>query len=413
MIALSDINDKLKNTNFDIRATNRIKQETGITPRFMDQKCTPDVLMSAAQWILSLESSIQNAGFACKTIWTSEFFKIYIREEFSKPDVSEETARSEYDKFIAQPLKTFCFAGLLTAEKAGHSIYFKVKEKEILEFVSINQRNARAFLIWYLEKVLADSGIWPKFEYYFANVNQESFLNLRDGFNRLILSSTPINNTVEVQRIFPKVLNPLCHKRGLQGAIRGRLSADPITASELLYNRENFRDFGKKSKNQTRAQALEKIALKSNNADALMNQNMKVIKNMHQHVSEVKDAWGNGVATQVHHIFPKSSHYDLKSVPENLILLTATQHNTKAHPKNRTGAVDFDYQIECLLAKLESVQDCIDSADCDFYDLQRFISVVNLGYKDIGISMNATYEDLVAILRGYQNGERINRSLRE
>ena len=67
--------------------------------------------------------------------------------------------------------------------------------------------------------------------------------------------------------------------------------------------------------------------------------------------SEVKDSWGNGEATQVHHIFPKAQFPQIAHYVENLILLTATQHNTKAHPNNKTQQINKDYQLVCLLAK--------------------------------------------------------------
>ena len=38
--------------------------------------------------------------------------------------------------------------------------------------------------------------------------------------------------------------------------------------------------------------------------------------------------------------YPQIAHYI-----ENLIMLTATQHNTKAHPNNNTQMIDKDYQL--------------------------------------------------------------------
>lgn len=59
--------------------------------------------------------------------------------------------------------------------------------------------------------------------------------------------------------------------------------------------------------------------------------------------SEVHDQWGNGEATQVHHILPKSQFPQLAHYLENLIKLTATQHFTKAHPDNKTQEINRDY----------------------------------------------------------------------
>ena len=59
--------------------------------------------------------------------------------------------------------------------------------------------------------------------------------------------------------------------------------------------------------------------------------------------SEVHDQWGNGEATQVYHIFPKSDFPQIAHYVENLILLAATQHNTKAHTSNKTQQVNMGY----------------------------------------------------------------------
>ena len=391
--------------DLDVRKTLQSKERTGISPRFMDQKCTPDVIASCAEWVLSLPFETQVEGFGTRAIWNSRAFENNVRTEFSKPSAQEESARSEFDKFIAQPLKTLTYAGLLKSRRNGRSISFQVVHRSLLEYISRGPKEARIFLVIYLEKVLIQSGIYHRFETFFdSGQSRVDYISLRDSYIRFVQNNTPINGDVEVRRIFPKVLNPLAHKLGLRGAERGSVSKWPITTSQLLYNQENFRDKGKKNKSQTRQQADATFAEARVESDALMSRIMREVRNRHQNISELQDSWHNGFASQVHHIFPKSQYPDLRATPENLILLTPTQHNTMAHPRNNSKVVDFDYQIDCLVAKLESVRSSKVDLKDGFYELDRFIAVINHGYPDIQLRTNATFDDVRLLLRSYQNG---------
>lgn len=98
-----------------------------------------------------------------------------------------------------------------------------------------------------------------------------------------------------------------------------------------------------------------------------------------QLVSEVNDAWGNGEATQVHHIFPKDSFPQIAHYVENLILLTATQHNTKAHPNNKTQQINKDYQLVCLLAKADTIETSLRLVGERYYRKESFVYVINTG----------------------------------
>ena len=107
-----------------------------------------------------------------------------------------------------------------------------------------------------------------------------------------------------------------------------------------------------------------------------------------QTTSEVNDAWGNGEATQVHHIFPKASFPQIAHYVENLILLTATQHNTKAHPNNKTQQINKDYQLVCLLAKANTIEASLRLAGERYYRKESFVYVINTGLSaDLSTSL--------------------------
>ncbi|MCF6275984.1 MAG: hypothetical protein L3J05_09505, partial [Robiginitomaculum sp.] len=66
---------------------------------------------------------------------------------------------------------------------------------------------------------------------------------------------------------------------------------------------------------------------------------------------------------------------------ENLITLTPTQHNSFAHPGNDTSQISLPYQLVCLLAKLDSIEQSIQIGD-GFYSLEDFKAVVNTGLDE-------------------------------
>ena len=227
---------------------------------------------------------------------------------------------------------------------------------ERYEYIAIRERNALVFLQVYLEKVIQDSEIWYLFEDFFTLQTKESFYFLKEGYINFIINHTPINGDIEVRRIFTKILNPLAFKYKKYGTRRGYLSQTPITLDELYYNRINWRDLNK-DKNETRKEFNESQI--DNKVIAYQKYSLqkakKLIKKYHSPDSEVQDEFSYGEATQIHHIFMQSEFPDIDSYLENLILLTATQHLTKAHPHNNTRIIDREYQKICLDAKYQSI----------------------------------------------------------
>jgi hypothetical protein len=172
----------------------------------------------------------------------------------------------------------------------------------------------------------------------------------------------------------------------MPGSVGGRLSDGIFVYSDLMYNRENWRDL-QKTKGITRQEA---IAISSRDLapqymEYLVQRAVNVIKNKYSQ-SEVRDQYANGPATQVHHIFNKSKYPELAHYYENLIKLTAQQHSVKAHPNNDYGQVDPDYQLTCLIAKSVSIEQCLLAKD-DLYSEADFIYVINTGLK-VALSLN-------------------------
>jgi hypothetical protein len=386
---IPQIDEHLLSQQLDIRATGN--------GRWIDQKVTPDVVAFISDCILNLPKSVLDGQFTKNNIWFSAYFETNMPIYFSKPDVSEESARSEYDKVCSQPLKMLAAAGILSEEKIIGTNHYSLERREILEWISLSTGNAFQFLIRYIEQSLEKSGFWHNFEAYTSSGHSREDMRLLQGkFQQFILAHTRIRGTTEINRIFPKVINPLCCARGIPGIIRGFASKNQIMFSELMYNRVNWRDL-RKDKRKTRS-----TQATSEPTESFREYEMRKVKGAvrtrHFPMSELQDAWSAGEATQVHHIFPVSTFPGLACTPENLILLTATQHNSKAHPQNNTQLVDKNYQIDCLVAKIKSIERS-ENAD-GFYSKDEFQRVLAIG---LGLIGDEDRETLIARLQSFRN----------
>jgi hypothetical protein len=361
--------------------------------RFMDQKCTPDVVCFIADCVINTVQS--NQTFVVSDIWKSQYFIKNTRAIFNKPWATDKKAQHEYDKFIQQPLKMLGYAQILEVKMIGKQNVYKIKNEEILDYIAQRERNTYNFLYCYFEKVLTDSGFWRYFIDYKNNPHtKESFNELKARYTRFIIGHTAINGEVEVHRIFPKILNVFAVENQLQGSEKGHISKFVFTFSDLMYNRKNWRDLNK-DKSITRQEAeLQEVDLEQQEAynAYYVQKAIAVIRKIHSE-SEVHDQWGNGEATQVHHIFPKSDFPQIAHYIENLILLTATQHNTKAHPSNKTQQINKDYQLTCLLAKTDSIENSVLRFGEKYYRKESFVYVINVGLST-KVDMTLSFADL-------------------
>lgn len=369
--------------------------------RFMDQKVTPDVLSFVTDCIVNfLDGRVSTMVFTTKDIWDFQYFQKNIVAIFSKPSPTNKSANAEYDKFIAQPLKTLAFAKILKEAKVGRRNTYQVAQPEILEYIAQSERNAWLFLSLYVEKVLTDSGFIKKLYRYkekalSGKVNQEDFELLKTEFESFMRGYTNINTDVEIRRIFPKILNPYATYAMINGSEDGRMTENRFAYSDLMYNRGNFRDLGK-DKTLTRSEA-EEVAVDKPEFSAYKVQKAKGIIRRNHSVSEVRDSLAIGEATQIHHIFPEHKFPRISAYVENLILLTPQQHNTKAHPSNHTQSINKDYQRECLLSKIDSVETSIKHGK-DVYSKESLIHVLNTGLS-LEMSTNATFGELREIIK--------------
>lgn len=350
--------------------------------RYMDQKVTPDVLAFIADCVVNfLGGKPPDTCFTVKDIWNSPYFAKNIVVFFGKPSPENQTADAEYNKFIGQPLKTLAFAKIISEKKVGRENTYTVSNPELLDQVSQNENNAWLFLVRYIEKVMTDSGFIKELVAYrekalAKTLTEKDFESLRENFEAFTRGYTNINERLEIRRIFPKILNPYAAYYELPGTEGGRMTTGRFIYPDLMYNRENFRDIGK-DKTLTRQEA-EKMIAQEPELVAYKVQKAKNVIKRHHSSSELKDTLAAGLATQVHHIFPEHEFPQISAYLENLILLTPQQHNTRAHPNNKTNTIDPSYQKECLLAKLDSIESSLRQSK-DVYSKEAFIHVLNVG----------------------------------
>ncbi len=384
--------DFLKLRNYDIRKTQNA--------RWIDQKCTPDVLSIVADCILEFTQYNIEKSFSIRDIWDSHYTNENVKMIFSKPDLNSDFSMHEYDKFFSQPIKLLAYSGILFETKTGNRNIYTIQNIELLEYLMQRETNALKFLILYIQKVLMDSGIDPIFDNFLQKQDTESFRQLKDGFTHFTINNTAINNATECFRIFTKIINPLAFYYGKKGTRKGYLSNTIITKDELNYNRINWRDIGK-DKNTTR-QEYDLINSRGiANSNYLISKAKKVVKQYNDRfnnsLSEVKQEKEESQATQIHHIFPIQDFPIIANYIENLIAPTPNQHFIYAHPNNQTRLIDKDFQYICLLAKTTTILNDTQGV----YDWNDYIVVLNTGLKTTIFSQVKNEWELLKVIDAF------------
>ena len=367
--------------DYDVRKTHN--------GRWIDQKCTMDVVCLVADCIVEYTRDKSEKKFTVNDIWYNDYTIENVQEIFSKPDPTEK-ASNEYDKYFGQPIKLLDAAGIIHGEKLGRGYTYSIVNQELLEYISFRERNSFNFLCLYIEKVLRDSGIYEVFEKFFRLQNKDSFKELKDVYTNFTIANTPINGATECGRIFTKVLNPLACKYKKYGTEKGHLSKDIITQDMLMYNQRNWRDIIiEKPKDMTRIDFAITIPLMEDSMTTYR------INRAKRNLRRYNDIYRSGKtevyderhicdpAIQMHHIFPANEFPAIADYLENLIALTPTQHYSYAHPNNNTQYIDRNYQYLCLVAKTGSIRDNLIGREDGpvIYDFYLYQTVLNTGLR--------------------------------
>src|SRR5690606_23038520 len=125
------INIFLEQFDFDIRKSK--------DARFVDQKCTPDIVCFMADCVLNMIAT--KLAFVINNIWETQYFIQNSRVVFNKPWANEKNAKNEYNKVLSQPLKLLAYSQILKVEKIKGSLTFSVNNEELLDYISRKDRN--------------------------------------------------------------------------------------------------------------------------------------------------------------------------------------------------------------------------------------------------------------------------------
>lgn len=385
-ITETQVKDFIEKQNYDIRQ----KSKKMGCARWIDQKCTPDVLCIIADCIIEFYNSNKNSEyFSSLDIWHNQYTVENVEAIFKKPNPNKRKAKNEYDKFFQQPMEMFSYAGILEKKKDGKKNLYKIINEDMLQYIAIREMNALNFINLYNTKVLQDSGIYEYFEQFFKKQDKESYRNMKDKFSDFMIQNTKINTKRECNRIFTKVLNPLAFVKNKYGTEKGYISKQKITKDMLMYNRNNFRDvLTNKPKEMTRLEYCATLKEKPNN-NLIKYQSFKAKKilriyndTFNNGESEVYDNFAVGKAIHMHHIFPENEFSEISGYVENLIALTPTQHLGEAHPNGNTRIVDKAFQQICLLAKVSNIKSNILEGKEVIYSFVNLIFVLRIGLDD-------------------------------
>ena len=376
------VKDFINEHTYDIRVTGN--------GRWIDQKCTMDVVCFVADCIVDYIQSGGQQPFQSPDIWRSPYAVQSVQDFFGKPDPMNYSAHDEFNKFFRQPMKMLAAAGVLKENgRKNNTIQFSVENMEILEYIALREKNAYNFLCEYIEKTLRDSGLWGSFERFFEAQDDVEYQNVKDRFTEFSIRYTKINTTVESFRIFTKVLNILACKYRKKGTERGHLSRSFITFDKIMYNQVNWRDeLSGKEKNVARRDYIPAPAEDNGYYKYRVNRAIKKLRQFNDKYnrsrSEVTDTMAIGTAaTHIHHIFPRSDFEEIADYLENLIALTSGQHLQKAHPEGNTQVIDRDFQYLCLICKTESIKNNIMGMQGVpvIYSFECFTHVVAVGLR--------------------------------
>lgn len=380
-----EIKNFLSKRNYDIRIHRNA--------RWFDQKCTPDVVCIVADCIINYINNASNAtSFTSKDIWFSNYAIENVHAIFRKVNVDSESASNEYDKFFGQPIKLFAYAGMLRETKSGRCNRYEVANKEMLEFISIRERNALQFLVNYIIKVISDSELAPVFDEFFKTQTASAYEVLKETFYNFTVANTDIGSRgssgkLECGRIFTKVVNILAFSLNKKGTERGRISQNVITYDMLMYNRDNFRDiYAEKPKSISRKDYMLQHRIVINEA-YLRYMSYKAKRRLKAY----NDRYRNGLsempgdsarATHIHHIFPSSEYPEISYYLENMIALTPNQHLNLAHPQGNTKLIDKTFQYDCLIVKTDIIRENIESERETLYSFEDFVHILMIGLND-------------------------------
>lgn len=384
---IKDFLDSFDDKTYDARITKNI--------RFSDQKCTPDVISFIADCILTTEYATK--PFTKTDLWKTTYFKQNTRVVYGKPYGDDPGAKREYDKICGQPLALLSYAHVLNRKKVKRSWQYTIANQEMLEYIASKENRTCTFLYQYFLKILSTNGLERYFNDYRTNWQvdtAEAHANLYSSFRTFVKANSKVKRDLEPDRILHKILNIIAFFERIPGS-NGKVPE----FYDLMYNDFNPRDVGKRKSDTRSKQKTSKrkddASTKKHVTDYYVKKATDQVRRYQGEICEIFDT-NFSESIHVHHIFPRRKFPQIAAYYENLIVLTTTQHLSKAHPRGKTNLIDPHFQYLCLIAKTSSIEKSIASKS-DFYDWGKFIEVLSVGLRR-DIDSCLTYEEIRTVL---------------
>jgi len=369
MLSDNEVQSLLKNQNLKLTKQNS-------NPRPFDQKVTMDNLNTVSYLIDLITKEDQLQNFTTTYIWKHRLSDEHV-QMYGKGSVFDKSKKGEWNKFFPQPMNFLTYFGVLSRDESNRPYIYKIKNRELLEFIKSQPNRSLKFLIFATKEFVKQNDLGNILNSFFQYETESEYSKLRDNLENFIKNNTKINNKYEPSRIYNKIINHIAYDIGKRGNFKGGMSDDIIQLEEIQYNQKNWADIiSGKPKNVSRSDYKKQYYANLSEEEGIDVSERIAKRNIvikHGFVSEFS---GKTNANETHHIFMKSEFPTLRFLHENLIRITAGEHLEYAHPLGNRRKVDPVFQLKLLLSKLKSIE-----TDHEFYDLRTFIKVLNTGYN--------------------------------
>ena len=363
-------------------------------PRPFDQKVTMDNLNTVSYLIDQIVKEDQIQTFTTRYIWKHNSSEEYV-QMYGKGSVFDKKKNAEWNKFFPQPMNFLTYFGVLSRDESKKTHKYKIKNKDLLEFIKSQPNRALKFLVYATKEFIEQNNLKNNLNSFFNSETINEFNKLRTNLENFVYNNTMIKRTNkhEPSRIYNKIINHIAYDLEKKGNYNGRMSEDVIQIEELQYNQKNWYDIiSGKPKKTSRAEYKKQYYANLSEEEGIDVSERIAKKNIVKKHGFISEYSGKDVANETHHIFMKSQFSKLRFLHENLIRITAGEHLENAHPLGNRLKVDEKFQVELLLAKLKSIV-----ADENFYDFKTFIYILNTGLK-AQLDENSSTEDIKIFL---------------
>lgn len=330
----------------------------------IDQKCTFDIIYVNSKCIMNLIKQGKNS-FSVNSFMNDEYSEILYSEKTSKNGkavLSNKTKR-EYDKVFGNTLELFSYIKLLSKEKDGIKNKYYVENEKIIKKLSESEEACVSLISIHVFNLIKSN---EKIIGFLEQMYNHDDYSCKQKFKFEIIKwiKDNSNRDKDSSQISCKLINPLFYIYNLKKYSSSTKVQQDQTLYDLSYFRVHKRDKNK-ANGLTRLEELRKRAESSS-----INKNELNFANVKKNITEWNKIYYNSVSTvtseyseeilenghHCHHIWPiqffsaQDNIIFSPNIPENIIILSQTEHLGIAHEKNKTNDINWN-KIDFILEK--------------------------------------------------------------